>query len=119
MVFDGFAPHLHFFILTKGHIMKRYSRILFSVVLALMLLASCAPTNTGSVSPEKQDEIQNMSGYLDKLVAEGLTIHVQIFAEDGEPYIFLQDVQGSMLISSASFKTFESATAFLSDFYFQ
>jgi hypothetical protein len=74
--------------------MKRYSQILFDMVLALAILASCAPPKGGTTAdtiaaPAQADDIQKISGYVDRLVAEGLSEYVQISAEDGKPYIFI------------------------------
>ena len=74
--------------------MKRYSQILISMVLALAILASCASPQSEATAgvittPVQREDIQKMSGYVDQLVAEGLSVYVQISAEDGNPYIFI------------------------------
>jgi hypothetical protein len=74
--------------------MKRYLQILFGMVLALAILASCnspksgIPTSTIATAAQLND-IQKMSGYVDHLIAEGLSVYVQISAEDGKPYMFI------------------------------
>lgn len=74
--------------------MKRYLQILFGMVLALAILASCTSPKGGVpegaiITPAQRDDIQKMRGYVDQLVAEGLSVNVQISAEDGNPYIFI------------------------------
>ena len=67
--------------------LKQYSTILFSAILVWALLISCASLPPTAVA--QQDEIQKISEYADQLIAEGLTVYVQISAEDGNPYIFI------------------------------
>ena len=74
--------------------LKQYLIILFSMVLVSAILVSCAslsPVATAEVitTDAQQDEVKKTSEYVDQLVAEGLTVYVQIFAEDGNPYIFI------------------------------
>jgi hypothetical protein len=74
--------------------MKRYFLILPGVVLILSILVSCAPPKSrvpaGTLAtPSQQNDIQKMREYVDHLIAEGLSVYVQISAEDGKPYIFI------------------------------